>query len=132
MTQGITVAMTVASTAVKAGINEKESPMPAPEHDDGTVIDDIINWQYEAQAESVDEVAAQACDKLNRLALVLNELNELVGTQPCSCGCVQKKIGRAVAEVLQLATPVAIYTLGLTLRNPDGLQVVLRPTSSAN
>jgi hypothetical protein len=128
----ITVAMTATSTAAKAGTNQKESPMPGPENDDGSVIDDIINWQYQARAESLEELAVQACDKLNRLSLVLNELNELAITEPCSCGCLQEKLGRAVTEVLQLATPVAIYTLGLTHRNPDGLHVLLRPTPSAN
>jgi hypothetical protein len=105
--------------------------MPAPANDDDTVIDDIVNWQYDALSEPVEELAAQACDKLNRLSLVLNELNGLAVTEPCSCGCVQKKISRAVVEVLQLATPVAIYTLGLTRRNPDGLHIVLPPAPSA-
>lgn len=107
--------------------------MPASEQDDDrSVISDLIDWQHQAQNEPVARLAARVGCELNRLGEKLDELNQMFREPWCSCGCTADAISDAVVEVMRLGTSVAICTLGLSHRNPDGLSIVSVPSPSVN
>ena len=107
--------------------------MPASAGDDDRhIVCDLIGWQHRAQTEPLDELGNRAAGELNRLADMLDELNQLLREPPCACGCTREAIIDAVVEVMRAGTSAAICTLGLSHRSPDGLSFASVPSPSVN
>jgi hypothetical protein len=103
--------------------------MPASGEDrDRPIIDDLIDWQYQAQNEPLIRLGNLACGELNDLAVALDEANRLLAGPPCDAEAASD----AVVEVMRLGTLFAVHVLGMVYRNPQGLSFVSVPSPSAN
>jgi hypothetical protein len=104
--------------------------MPEPAKSNGHIACDLITWQHQAQCEPIERLAGRVGDELDHLAVMLDELTELLREPPCPCGCTNEAIIDTATDIVQLGTSAAICVLGLVRRNPGG--VGFSTASSAN
>lgn len=95
--------------------------MPEPANGDGYIACDLATWQHQAQFEPLKRLAGRVGDELDYLAVMLDELTELLREPPCPCGCTKEAIIDATTDIVQLSTAAAICILGLVRRNPGGV-----------
>jgi hypothetical protein len=93
-------------------------------------IHEVLQLQHDAQEAPVHDLAHDVIVMYNELAHVLDELNQLVTAEPCSCGCTPVAVKALLVQVVKLATSIAIYTLGISHRNPGGFHIGPRPASA--
>jgi hypothetical protein len=94
--------------------------MPEP-NGNGHIAGDLIAWLHQAEFEPIDQVAGRVGDELDLLAVMLDELTELLSGPPCPCGCSKEAIVDVITDIVRLGTSAAICVLGLVRRNPGGV-----------
>jgi hypothetical protein len=93
-------------------------------------IDELLQLQHDAQNAPVHDLAHDVISMYNELADTLNAFNELVAAEPCSCGCTSAGAKAVLAQTVKLTISIAIYSLGIGQRSPNGFHIGQRPAST--
>lgn len=99
------------------------------EHIDGAA-DDLLTLQHEAQQASISELAHKVAVMFGDLDDSLELFNQLMASEPCSCGCTPVAVEAVLVQVAKLSIHVAVYSMVLGHRNPGGFHIALESASA--
>lgn len=91
--------------------------------------DDLLILQHEVQQASIPELAHTIAVMFGDLDQVLELFNQLMASEPCSCGCTSVAIEAVLVQLAKLSIHIAVYSAVLGHRNPGGFHIVLEPAS---